>query len=904
MKYALRRNTTPRESVILRLHFDVGSLADPDAALGVAHFLEHMAFNGSKSVPEGEMVKVLERHGLAFGPDTNASTGFEDTTYMLDLPRGDAETVDLGLKLMRETAGNLTLSAGAVARERGVIQSEQKARIGFQRSNLLDQIGFVYPSMTMAERDPLGTDASIGGLTPPPVRAFYNAYYRPERATLVVVGDFDVDAMEAKVRSRFANWRGRGKAGADPDIGTIDFARPASADTFVDPAMTDLVTVTFLKPFAPQRDSQALRAQRTVEAIGRAIVQRRLAALALKPDAPFAGAGVNYDDEYDRVSTLTLAAVTREGETLGALTALENELRRAVTHGFTEAEVAEQVANRTTALKNAVENAETRRSQGLADTLLGAADGTQVVSTPADALARFTALQPALNAASVSAAFRAAMQGYGAPLIRAAGKAEPEGGTARLLSAYDAATRVAVAPPAAATQAAFAYTDFGVPGKVVSDSRLADGDVRRVRFANNVMLNLKRTDFQKDRVTMSVRIDGGDLLTTAADPTRVALASILPLGGMKAHSADELRTILAGRNAQPAFASDTDAFVQTATTTPADFLLQAQVLAAQITASGYRPEGIALLRRILPQQYAAMEGTPDGVLSRDVEGVLANDDPRFVNPPLAAMMALDWSGLQAALADPLAKGAIEIGVVGDFDEAAVIDAIARTYGALPTRNATFAAQEAARRIAYPADRSTRTLVHKGPANQATVRTYWPATDDTDQAEAVRIDMLGRVLELELTAELRERLGTTYSPGVGIDLSSDYPGRGFIFTNVTVDPATIAQTEAAIDAVAKRLATAPVSADTLNRARTPALAQVDKALRENGTWIGRVSVAQSRPERVARIGRSAALFRAVTAEDIRATAARYLIAGKAIRFRAISDKAAPAKPEATGAEGKQ
>ena len=128
MRYAIQKNATPPGQASLRLHFDAGSLMETDAQAGLAHFLEHMAFNGSKDVPEGEMIKMLERHGLAFGADTNASTSWDETVYMLDLPKTDESTVDDSLKLLRQTASELTIAPDAVDRERGVVLSEERSR--------------------------------------------------------------------------------------------------------------------------------------------------------------------------------------------------------------------------------------------------------------------------------------------------------------------------------------------------------------------------------------------------------------------------------------------------------------------------------------------------------------------------------------------------------------------------------------------------------------------------------------------------------------------------------------------------------------------------------------------------------------------------------------------------------
>ncbi|MDO9367269.1 MAG: insulinase family protein [Sphingopyxis sp.] len=890
MKYALLKNSTPKDSVVLRMRFAVGSFAEADDQRGLAHFLEHMAFNGSKGVPEGEMIKLLERKGLAFGADTNASTGFDQTIYQLDLPNASEDLIDTGLMLMRETGGELTIDPAAVDRERGIILSERRARDTYQLRSLIDQFDFQMKGMTVANRIPVGTEEVIKTAPAARLRDLYDHYYRPERATLVMVGDFDPAAIEAKIKARFSDWKGRGPAGADPEIGDVDYARAAAADDFVDPAIQDSVTVAAFKPWTLKPDTKAQRASDLAEDIGEAIVSRRLAKIALNEDSPILTGYFSDAAGWKKFEQVTVGAVAKEGAWKDALALIEQEQRRAIEHGFTQAEVDEQLANRRTALKNAVSGVTTRRSDGLADALVSAAEGDFVVVRPETSQALFEAAAPSLNAATVTAAFRARMTGFSAPLARVAVKKPVEGGPDAILAALRASTQVAVAAPTEAANAAFAYDNFGTPGKVVSDTRIEDLGIRRVRFANHVMLNIKKTDFQKDKVLLSLRIDGGNLLATRDDPTKVSLAGSLMLGGLEAHSLDELRSILAGKTVSPSFGNATDAFGGSALTSPEDFGLQAKLMAAYLTHPGYRPDGLALIRRVLPQQYAANDATPAAVLGRDVGGILANDDPRSQTPPLAKLMTLDWAQLKPAVADSFTHGAIEIGVVGDIDEQAAIDAIAATFGALPERRAAFDPRADARIRQFATDRSERTLIHKGPAEQAELRVYWPARDDSDLGEAMRLNLLSRVMQLMLTEELREKLGESYSPGAAASLSDEFPGYGHLFAASNVDHKDLATTRAAIFAIAKDLRDTPVDADLLDRARKPLVESMVKSRRENAYWLNYVAEAATHADRLDRSRKGIGEVEAATPADLQALARRYLVDDKALVIKAVSDKA--------------
>ena len=891
MKYALLKNSTPKDSVVLRMRFAVGSFAEAEDQRGLAHFLEHMAFNGSKGVPEGEMIKLLERKGLAFGADTNASTGFDETIYKLDLPNASDDLIDTGLMLMRETGSELTIDPAAVDRERGIILSERRARDTYQLRNLIDQLDFQMNGMTVANRIPVGTEEVIKTAPAARLRDLYDRYYRPERATLVMVGDFDPAAVEAKIKARFSDWKGRGPAGADPDIGNVDYKRAAAADDFIDPAIQDMVTIAAFKPWTLDPDTKAKRARKLAEDIGEAIVSRRLAKIALNEDSPILTGYFSDAEGWKTFDQVTVGVVAKEGAWKDALALAEQEQRRAVQHGFTQAEVDEQLANRRTALRNAVAGVTTRRSDALADTLIGAAEGDFVVVRPETSQALFEAAAPSLSAAAVSAAFRKRMEGLSPPLARVSAKKPIDGDTGAILAALRASTEVAVAAPTEAVNAAFAYDNFGTPGKIVSDERVDDLGIRRIRFANNVMLNIKTTDFQKDKVMLSLRVDGGSLLATRDDPTKVSLASSIMLGGLEAHSVDELRSVLAGKTVSPGFGMDTDAFGGSALTSPEDFGLQAKLMAAFLTHPGYRPDGLALIRRVLPQQYAANDATPAAVLGRDAGGILANNDPRSQTPPLDKMMTLDWAQLKPVVADSFAHGAIEVGVVGDIGEQAAIDAIAATFGALPQRRAAFDPRTDARVRQFAADRSERTLIHKGPAEQAELRVYWPARDDSDLGEAMRLNLLARVMQLMLTEELREKLGESYSPGAAASLSDEFPGYGHMFAASNVDYKDLATTRAAIFAIAKELRDKPVDADLIDRARKPLVEAMVKSRRENSYWLNYVAEATSHADRLDRSRNGIGEVEAATPAELQALAKRYLVDDKALVIKAVSDKAA-------------
>jgi zinc protease len=875
MRYVIRRNATPEGTALVRLRIGSGSLEERDDERGLSHYLEHMAFNGSKGIPEGEMIRLLEREGLAFGADTNAATGFENITYMLNLPRNDPALLDTALMLMRETASELTIAPDAVERERGVILAERRDRAGFQQRNLEDNIAFLAPGARYATRLPIGDVTVLENASAEQLRALYACAYTPANAVLVVVGDLPVAEVEAAIRARFDDWLGDEAAPPRPVTGPVDLTRKGLTDIHLDPALSEGVTLTAFAPWRDEPDTLANRNQASLRGIGYAIINRRLARLARGEDAPFRGASFSSGDLFENARLTSLSISSADGEWRKGLLAAAREVRQALTFGFTQAELDEQLANRRTALEDAVKAAETRGHGVFAGAALALVSEDRVPTTPAFNLARFEAQVPAITPEAVWQAVLADAAPLADPLIRFEGRTSPESGEAGLRAAFSEAMALPIAPPAATGALAFGYSDFDTPGAVVSDTLEPKLGLRFIRFANGLRLTLKQTDVREDRIAFSLAIDGGDLMNTAEAPLSVALVDSLALGGLGRHSQDELTSVLAGRSVSLGLSSATDAFTISGTTTPRDLALQLQVLTALLTDPGYRREGEERFRKGIENYFATLDATPGRALGTAIGGILSDNDPRFTLQPKEAFLALDYATLRATIGDRLSQGAIELALAGDLDPDVAIAAVAATLGALPPREPEFLPREEARTRSFTRQRGQRMLTHKGEADQALLQWTWPTTDDSDQAETLRLALLARAVRIALTDILREELGQAYSPSASAGNSRHYRGYGTFSIGASVHVAEIEATRAAVSAVIAQLRSGPLSADLIERARRPVLEDYDNALKDLGGWIGLAASAQSDPDRLERWHAAPGILRAITPEELHQTALKWL-----------------------------
>jgi len=874
MRYVIMKNATPPEQASLRLRIDAGSLMERDDQAGVAHFLEHMAFNGSKNVPEGEMIKRLERHGLKFGPDTNAFTSFDQTVYMLDLPRTDAETLDTGLVLMRETAGNLLLDSSAIDRERGIILSEERSRDTPQLRMFRSLYDFFYKGQRAPTRFPIGDTEVIKTAPRDRFVEFYREYYRPERATLVAIGDFDPDAVEARIRGLFSDWTGEGAPGADPDLGPI-VKRGPETELFVDPGVAAGVQIAWISPPDLDRDVEAERRENTVRGLGFAVLNRRYERLARSAGAPFLGAGAYRTTTVDAADVVAINASAEPSKLLDALRAAEQEQRRIVQYGVTQAELDREITEYRASLKAAAAAAATRRTPALAESLIDALNEDEVFTAPATNLEVFERAVAGLTAESVNAVLRRQFEGQG-PLVFVTAPTAPAGGEAAVAKAFAESRATAVAAPTVAEAKTWPYASFGQPGTVVERQEVADLGTTFVRFANGTRLTVKPTAFRKDQVLVSARIGRGrqDLPAAGANTGAWASAGVLTEGGLKALSAEEMEQVLAGEIYGAGLSIGDDAYSLSGATLPQDLDTQMQVLAAYLTEPGWRPEPVERVRAYADTLHDQLQSTPSGVLGRDLQQLLHAGDPRWATPTRDQIRGVKIEEVQAALR-PMATGPVEVVIVGDVTVEEAIRQTAATFGAI--KRSPEAASAPSATVRFPAPTATPVrLTHKGRADQAVVMVGWATADlrsDTKRARALRV--LEQVLQLRLNDEMREGQGVTYSPFTGYDVSWDLPGYGYITAGMEAPPDKLDGFFADVSKIARDLREKPITADELERARKPRAEAIEKARSTNEYWLSALAGAQADPRKLTVARTVLDELRAVTAADVQAVAREYL-----------------------------
>jgi zinc protease len=892
LRYAIRPNQRPQNQVLVRMAIDFGSAAEAEDEQGLAHFIEHMAFNGSANVPEGEMVKMLERLGLSFGADTNASTGYTRTEYKLDLPKADPRLIERALFLMRETAGNISFNPPSVDRERGIVLAERRERENFAFQSWRVSNNLYYPNTYFSTRYPIGLAEILETAPADRLKALYHKYYRPDRIKIIIVGPVDPVAIERELVRKFADWHFTAPPLGKLDRCELDATRGVSAASFTHPEIGEAIGVQQLlkdkfRPDTVERAMIELKMQ-----IASAIISQRISRRSRSEDIPFLGGGINFTlGICDNYAAVGFSAGGKDGSWRALLPFTEQAVRQAVQYGFDDTEVAEQIKRLDTSYENNAKAEGTEQSASIANALVGLDD--DVYNSDAYRLLLWRQLRPFMTKTAVNAEFAKWFGQMTAPQIFLSTKQTSGTQSDDILAAYGASRAVAVAAPVSRAASAFAYTDFGPAGTIVVDTVIPDLGIRTIRFANGVLLNLKKTNFEDNRVRYSLRIDGGQLHFAKNEAVLAWLMSgAYVSGGLAAHDFEDLRSLLAGTTVAPAFGVAEDYFGGTGAVAPVDLERQLQVMAAYTKYPGYADSALRLFRRPLPEIFARLDATPGSALSIAMARIMTENDPRFALAPLEDIQAADFTKLKSALGDALIQNRIEIAIVGDLDETATIAAVARTFGAMPTRTGT--ADMTAQDARWSAASGNFDIPHKGEANQLGWRRIWPTTGDRDQKLTQSMALLARVVTLRLTDELREKLGATYGVQAGSEMSDIYRDRGAFSISTAGDPKDLATIENTVDLVMAEIVKAPVDSDLFERARKPVLESYADWKKRNPTWLGVAAEAQTNPDKLNRFRQSEKIVNSITAQDLWALAKQYLGKPAQFTFRALPD-AAIAKP---------
>ena len=875
LRYAVRRNALPAGQVSIRIRLDVGALHETDEERGWAHYLEHMLFRGTENYPDRRAREIWAELGASFGSDSNATTDATETVYQLDLPHADRASLDTSMRVLAEMMWRARIEPGAVAGERPVVLAEKDRRSELSQRGIELSLPLYYAGLRYAERDTIGTDATLNAATAEGLRAFYRRWYRPERATIVMVGDADPEMMEALIRERFGDWQGEGPPPADPDFGTpAEVAQPVAS--LVYPGVPVTANAGWVRPYEPLPHTLARERQFLEEMLAYRIINRRLEAHARGGEAAFIGAAVGVSRRRSIANMTNLQLTARDGRWREALAESFAILGDALRAPPSQSEIDRELSNLRSMIDSAVQGEPTMLSQVRAQQLVNAVDAGAVVASAATIRDNFQRNAPAMTPEAVGAAMARLFTGSGPRLLLSSPEAIPGGATA--LAEGLAAAR-AVAPAVRQAERSVSFDDLpplGPPGREVSRRRIDDLDVTIVRFANGSTLTFKRTRFEEGEVNVRLRFGRG---TAGLSPEQPSLGWMTPLvapSGLAGLDLDGMERLLTGRRMLLAFGADEDAFVLSGTTNAADLGDQLRLLVTKLTHPRWDPTLFARFRAGALDNYQLQFASASARARRELSALVRPNDQRWRPTEREEIEAATIDQLRAYYTPLLAAGPVHAIIVGDIELDAAVEAMRRTVGALP-RRVEAARAPGAERLSPPAPSpEPRRFTHEGDPNQAYALIGWSTLGGRDRTRERRaLALAANIFQVRLFDRLREAEGATYSPSAAHVGSESFPEWGIFYAGAEIRPERADAFFRAAREIVADLAANPVGPEEFARAINPVISGIERRLATNAYWLQALENWNSSPQDIENVRNYLSDYAALTAEDVRRAVATWV-----------------------------
>lgn len=876
LAYAVRRHANPEGRIGIWLHVATGSLNETEDTRGIAHYLEHMAFNGTANFPPGSLIPFFQSLGMTFGRDQNAFTSFDQTVYTLALPDTRAETLDRALLYLADVAFRMDLHPDEIEAERQIILEEKRARAGAGQRVRDEVLRRLAPESTLGRRLPIGTAETIRAIGQAELREYYERWYVPGNMTVIAVGDMDpLDVIEA-IDRHF----GSAPPAPRPEPRPVG-VRPTTgtrAIVVADPGLAQAeVSLTRVEPPRPPVTTMAAYRRQLVERLGVVMFNRRLAAELAEGRVAFVGGGAMISQRAGAVRMVTARATAPPEHWRAALADLATALQRARQHGFTPAELDEARL----ALRAQAEEAAQRESTLPARRLLQLLNESVARREPpmagAQRLALVSRLLPGIEVEEVGRAFAAAFDPDNAVLVLTAPASADVPTEAALVGLGRTALDVRPSPPVERARPASLLAAAPAGGRVLEAQGHEATAVWSAWLDNGVRVRHRHVDQRRNEATITITLAGG-VIQEDPENRGVTEAAVGAWNrpATSRLSSTEIRTLMTGRRVRVSAHAGPDTVTLAVSGDPAE--LEHGLALAYLLLTDPVVEGPAFEQWRAEQlrQIAERAREPRGALAEALADALYPAAEARVRPATAApVRALTREATERWLRALAAQAPMEVTVVGDIDRAPAAALVARYLGALPPRErigpATLAGLRELPRPAGPI-RVVRTVETRTAQAQVLGGFFGP--DLVNVRDSRLFAVAARVLSTRMNRALREERQLVYSIGTRLTLGEAYPGFGFVAAGAPTDPEKTEALADAIEAMFTAFAAEGPTDEELAVARQQLETFLDESMRGPDFWRDRLATLDYRGLSLDDLSRIVADYRSFTAAEVREAFARY------------------------------
>jgi zinc protease len=893
LTYFVRANRKPEQRADLWLVVDAGSILEDDDQRGLAHFVEHMAFNGTQRFAKRQLVELLESMGMRFGADLNASTGFDETVYTLRVPTDRPELLARAFDVLEQWACCVAFDPREVDAERGVVVEEWRLGRGAAARVRDRQLPVLWHGSRYAERLPIGDMSIIQAASPTLLRRYYDDWYRPDLMAVIAVGDFDAATIAAEIGTRFARLaprrspRHRFEAAVPPHPGTL-------ADVTTDPELTVAAASIEIKTAERAEATRADFRRTLVESLYAGLLNARLDELRRQPDPPFLFAAASTGGGL-RTADAFRVQVGSDPARLGrAVEAMALEMERVRRHGFAATELERAQRNILRGYEQAVAEKDRRDSADLASELARVVLEGEAAPGIEQELAMVRELLPSIGLTEVQRAGEL-WSGTDNRVLLASGPRK-EGvdlpAAATLLALVAASRERPVEPYEDRQMAGPLVAQPPAPGSILAETSIDSIQALDWRLANGVRVVLKPTEFQQDQVLLTGWRPGGH--STAHDEEFLSAsmaAGLLREGGLGEFDATTLRKALAGKVAGAA--ASIGELDETVGGSASQRDLESMFELVYLSMTSPRKDRQAF-DSTLSRMRVSLENRlaqPAAWFHDAMAEALSSNHPRRRPLTPERLDAIDLDTAEQFFRQRFADAnGFTFLLVGSFSPERVRPLVERWLGGLPAAGAASTWKDLG--VRAPAG-VVPIVVRRGLEPKASVQLVFAQPAAVSREAIHDLRTLADVLRAELRETLREDQGGVYGVGVSGSLSDRPVEESRLAISFGCDPRRVDELVASVFATLERLRSAGPAEDRLQKVRENQRRDREVALRENGFWLGTLQYYLSRDLDPALILDYDALIARVTVENIRAAARRYADPSRYVLGRLLPEDALPA-----------
>jgi zinc protease len=840
-RYVQKRNHEPKDRVAIYLNVQSGSLHENANQQGVAHFLEHMMFNGSIHFPPGSLVEYFQSLGMNFGGDTNAYTTHNETVYNIILPNSSKKEFDSAFLVMADYARGALLLENEIDKERGVILAEKRSRDSAGYRTHIASTSFAFRGTMYPERMPIGQEKTLEQVDRNILKSYYDAWYRPDNMILVIVGDFDPEITKNLIEKHFGQFSPAGPKPQCPDFGNLEHNGLKTFYHYEPELGRTNVSIQNFRDLSVENDSLQLNRKEILRSIGAMAFNYRLQRLQEEEKVPFADAGYNSGDVLNRIGYGSLSAQVEQGNWKETLNFLEQLLRQAILHGFRVNEVERAKKEILAQLDARVLTADSQNSRTIAHRIINHLNNNRVFQSAEQEKRLYEPIVKEITAAEVNEYF-SDLWSHNSRLISVTGNVRlGENGQAEIASVYRSSTQKPVVATIDNILQTFPYLQLPVQSNISPEKQYFDDvDIEKIVFPNGLIVNLKKTKFEKNRIW--IQADFGKGRKNEQIPGMAMLTEdIVNKSGSGKFPGSVIEELKAGSSIGMSFRIGESAFSWTGTTLAKDFELFSQLLHTMLLDPGLRKNAFTTVKSNIELMYQKLSREIEGALPLDIQPFLAGYNEHFGLPDWDDVAKIDFDSL-VRWANPLIRpDDLEISVVGDFDREKVLPVLTKYLSGIEL---TPPQAPISPPVKFPAGKELTVSVNTS-VDKSLITVAWPTNDFWDIHRTRRLQLLASVFADRSRKVIREKLAASYSPNVSSFNSRTYQNYGYIISQMVVKPGSEDMIIEEILMISNQLQKDGVTPEELAQAKDPLLTALRERTRTNPYWLNSVLSLSSR-----------------------------------------------------------